>query len=357
MTSFRIRPERPGDQPAIHRAVSLAFGGEGEARIVDALRANGKLALSLVAEEDGVVVGHVGLSTVEIRDGEEAIEGGVGLAPLSVVPKTQRRGIGSALVREALEMLAKRFRFVVVVGDPVYYSRFGFTRASDRGLRWDHPGHDESFMVKALREDGLRGVRGVVSYRPELVAGSDSHPRPSDWGLLARVIGSPENQGGDYIARLALARILGDEEIIRAVHTYVSWGPGFEVARSVLWFLRPRTASLECERIFRDSHDLQERRNALELVRGIRDASVLDWLENALRDPDQGVRNWAIDVLRYLGYGGMIELTHVERHLAVAREVAEAMEPGPERDDLVENVEGIRSMFADVGAGADGAQP
>jgi hypothetical protein len=164
-------------------------------------------------------------------------------------------------------------------------------------------------MVRALQPGGLTGVRGVAAYCAELSAGSDKHGHPIDWELLRREIGAPTNLGGDSLAKLALARILGDESAIAAVRGYVQGDEASELARSVLWCLRPRAAILECERIFRASQDANRRRSAIELLRGMADGSVLAWLGEVFDDPDPGVRYFAVDLLRYLGHAGM---THPE---------------------------------------------
>ena len=114
----RIRPEHPQDRTAIAALLELAFDGGAESRLVSDLRAAGDLALSLVADVQGSIVGHVALSPL-------AAEGpALALAPLAVHPAVQARGIGTALVRAALAVMADHT--VVVLGDPAYYARFGF---------------------------------------------------------------------------------------------------------------------------------------------------------------------------------------------------------------------------------------
>jgi putative acetyltransferase len=167
---WTIREEGPGDFAAI-RAVHLdAFSTPAEAGLVDALRAAGALSLSLVAEVGGRVVGHIAFSPVTV-DGPEGSWRGLGLAPMAVVSACQRKGIGSALVREGLARLENAGEaFAVVLGHSHYYPRFGFVPASRHGLRWDRPVPDEAFLVRELRPWGLDGVRGVVRYRPEFEA-------------------------------------------------------------------------------------------------------------------------------------------------------------------------------------------
>ncbi|WP_456825523.1 GNAT family N-acetyltransferase [Cellulomonas sp. P5_E12] len=126
-----IRPERPdGDADAIDRLTVAAFEPQwfsdgSEAPIIRRLRASGDLTLSLVAEDDGDVVGHVAFSPVTI-DGLH--DGWFGLGPISVRLDRQRRGIGRALVAEGLRRLRERgARGCALIGDPAIYSRMGFT--------------------------------------------------------------------------------------------------------------------------------------------------------------------------------------------------------------------------------------
>lgn len=162
-----VRPEEPPDAPAVRDIHERAFGRAAEADIVDALRAAGAITLSLVAEEDGGVIGHVLFSPVTVRGAEDVRA--TGLASLAVVPEHQRAGVGGALVREGLERLrADGWAIAVVLGDPAYYSRFGFEPASRFGVRWEHDAPDEAFQLLELRPGALAGRSGVVAYRPEI---------------------------------------------------------------------------------------------------------------------------------------------------------------------------------------------
>ena len=135
-----IRNERPEDDQAIH-ALTLAafepmsFSDGTEAPIIRALRQAGELCLSLVAEEDGEIVGHVAFSAVTI-DG--AHNNWVGLGPISVRIDRQRQGIGKALIREGLSLLkARGTAGCALIGDPNIYGRAGFEsdgRLTYRGL-------------------------------------------------------------------------------------------------------------------------------------------------------------------------------------------------------------------------------
>src|SRR5204863_1426042 len=110
--------------------------------------------VSLVAEVDGHVVGHIAFSPIQV-DGESREGVGVGLAPLAVLPDSQRHGIGSRLIREGLAACNRAgYGFVVVLGWPEYYPRFGFIRADRRGLANEY-GADEAFMVLELRDGAI----------------------------------------------------------------------------------------------------------------------------------------------------------------------------------------------------------
>jgi len=165
-----IRNELPADIPQVRRVNELAFGQPAEADIVDRLRQTCPDALSLVAEEDGAVVGHI-LFTRAIIEGSGRQVAGMGLAPLAVLPAHQGQGVGSALVRRGLAILREQdCPFIIVLGHAAYYPRFGFERASLNGLacQWQVP--DEAFMILILDADALAGVSGVARYRVEFDA-------------------------------------------------------------------------------------------------------------------------------------------------------------------------------------------
>ncbi|MBN9523740.1 N-acetyltransferase [bacterium] len=158
-----IRPERPADAGAIHAVVAAAFPTDAEAQLVKVLRDAGRLTISLVADDGGEVVGHVAFSPVTV----DGVGGGLGLAPLAVIPERRGEGIGGRLVREGLEAArAAGAAFAVVLGESVYYSRFGFEPAARHGLTDEYGGGD-AFQVVAL--GGVPG-RGLVKYAPEFAA-------------------------------------------------------------------------------------------------------------------------------------------------------------------------------------------
>jgi putative acetyltransferase len=159
--NIEIRNETAADVPAIEAVTAAAFlnaphADHTEQFIVSALRNAGKLAISLVADAEGAVIGHVAVSPVSISDGTP---GWFGVGPISVVPEHQGRGVGSRLMGEALRILRERgVGGCVVVGDPRYYSRFGFQ--ADKNLIFpDVP--PEYFQAIAF---GSVRPRGVVAY-------------------------------------------------------------------------------------------------------------------------------------------------------------------------------------------------
>src|SRR5215470_1023512 len=162
-----IRLEKPEDIPAIRIVNGRAFGRMEEANLVDALRRNGKATISLVAEDDGRVVGHILFSPVTIETSERELVG-VGLAPMSVIPERQNQRIGSLLVEDGVRRCREEGRpFVVVLGHPDYYPRFGFVPAGRFGIKSEYDVANEVFMVKELQEGALSGCAGVVKYQPE----------------------------------------------------------------------------------------------------------------------------------------------------------------------------------------------
>lgn len=160
---MKIRPEADGDEGIIGAVTEAAFAGkpysEGtEHLIVSRLRAAGALTISLVAELDHEIVGHVAFSPVQLSGGEG---GWYGLGPVSVRPDRQGEGIGSRLIRVGLDRLREMdARGCVVVGSPKFYPRFGFGHPASLA----YPGlATEYFMILTLRGEA---PSGMVAFHP-----------------------------------------------------------------------------------------------------------------------------------------------------------------------------------------------
>jgi len=159
-----VRAETPEDEVHVRAVNAAAFPTDAEARLVDVLRGNAEPQISLVAEHEAGVVGHILFTPVEIRS-PSGTSMALGLAPMAVLPAHQRRGIGSALVRTGLEACREAGELVVIVlGHPEFYPRFGFCPAWDSGLYFETPGPMPAFMVCELVPDALGGRTGQVRY-------------------------------------------------------------------------------------------------------------------------------------------------------------------------------------------------
>jgi putative acetyltransferase len=163
-----IRPETPADVAAIYEVNRLAFGQEAEARLVSALRDGGFARVSLVAEIDGQIVGHVMFSDLSIVTPDRTIAA-LALAPMAVLPNLQGKGIGSQLVRQGLAVCqAHGHQIVIVLGHPHYYQRFGFSTELAKPLA--SPFSGDAWMALELLPGSLKGVVGRVAYSPPLEA-------------------------------------------------------------------------------------------------------------------------------------------------------------------------------------------
>jgi len=159
-----IRPEAADDHEAIRQVNRLAFGQDAEARLVDALRDGGFVRASLVAEAEGQVIGHILFSDLPILVESRTIPA-LALAPIAVVPKFQRQGIGTRLVEEGLRICRQDgHQIVVVLGHPHFYPRFGFSAKLAERLASPYSG--EAFMALELVPGALDGITGTVVYPP-----------------------------------------------------------------------------------------------------------------------------------------------------------------------------------------------
>lgn len=161
-----IRQEVKADYDAVHAVNVATFARLDEAQLVDRLRKNVSPCISLVAERNGDVVGHIFFTPVRVECDDEANWNAMALGPMAVIPKYQRQGIGGRLIHEGLKhCAAMETPAVFVLGHPDYYPRFGFEPASKYGCRcqWDVP--DDVFMVLKLSGAPLRS--GLVRYHAE----------------------------------------------------------------------------------------------------------------------------------------------------------------------------------------------
>jgi putative acetyltransferase len=166
MTSLTVRPEEAKDIEQVRALVRASFPTDAESRLVDALRANSKAVISLVAVQDEQVLGHVLFSPVSTSPPAAAT--GIGLAPVAVLTAFQSQGIGAQLIREGLRHSQEMgYDFCVVLGDPRYYRRFGFEKASPLGLQNEY-GADDAFMVIRFTDRAL--APGLVRYADEFRA-------------------------------------------------------------------------------------------------------------------------------------------------------------------------------------------
>lgn len=164
-----IRPEREDDHDAVYAVNAAAFQNAAEAKLVTALRARVHPLISLVAEAQSEIVGHILFSPVSLSTRPELLI--FGLAPMAVAPGRQRTGIGSALVQAGLERCRElEGSAVVVLGHPDYYPKFGFTAAIDFGLSSEYEVPDDVFMALELQPDVLGREPGLIKYAEEFAS-------------------------------------------------------------------------------------------------------------------------------------------------------------------------------------------
>lgn len=163
---MNIRPETPNDIPAIHTVQCAAFDKPLEADLIDTIRQANGITLSLVAELDGKVVGHVLFSpgTLVSPAGTHPI---TTLGPVGVLPSQQNKGIGSTLIRAGLAQLdANSHDLIAVLGHPTYYPRFGFVPSIRYGIRCEFDVPDDVFMVRVSRPGTIPIPSGKILYHP-----------------------------------------------------------------------------------------------------------------------------------------------------------------------------------------------
>ncbi len=168
---IKIRPETSVDHPEVAEIIEAAFrhdehSDHQEQLLVERLRHSASFVpeLAMVAETDGRLVGHILLTKVKIKNGTAEYPS-LALAPVSVLPECQGRGIGSQLIREAHQVARQLgFTSIVLVGHAAYYPRFGYERLSQFGIRLPFDVPDENAMAIELIDDALKNVSGEVVY-------------------------------------------------------------------------------------------------------------------------------------------------------------------------------------------------
>jgi len=163
-----IREENKNDLITIKKINDKVFGQSQEGDIIDKIRESDSQVLSLIAEIDNNIVGHIFYSTAEIEFNNERIAG-MGLAPMAVLPEYQKQGIGKRLIIESLNILKKKpIPFIIVLGHEDYYPKFGFEIASKYGIKcqWDGV-PEEAFMIMILDKEKMSNIHGVAKYRDE----------------------------------------------------------------------------------------------------------------------------------------------------------------------------------------------
>ncbi len=174
MTAFTIRPEQPQDATAIRQVVVAAFESAAEGDLVDNIRASENFIpeLSLVAVAAGRIVGHAMVSRVHLVEGDRRHEAH-SLAPVSVAPDAQGKGIGSALVREAIERAdAMELPLILLEGSPGYYGKLGFEHAVPHGIRFDLPDWAPAEAAQVYRLGNYDpSITGRVEYPPAFQVG------------------------------------------------------------------------------------------------------------------------------------------------------------------------------------------
>lgn len=158
-----IRPELKSDFSSIYDLVAAAFGQQGESKLIDLLRETAKPFISLVAELDQNIVGHILFTPVTLTGHPDLKI--MGLAPLAVTPEHQKQGIGTALMNAGIVECEKiGAGTIVVLGHPEYYTRFGFETSIKYNIGCEYPVPPEAFMIRELTPGFLAGKSGTIQY-------------------------------------------------------------------------------------------------------------------------------------------------------------------------------------------------
>lgn len=160
---MRIRAEEPDDSKAVRLVNETAFETPAEAELVERLHREASPTISLVADEQGEIVGHILFSPVTLSGHPELNL--MGLAPMAVLPAHQNKGIGSALVRAGLQACEQiGVGAVVVLGHANYYPRFGFVPSCHFNIDCEYDVPSDVFMIRELHQGYLRGSTGTIHY-------------------------------------------------------------------------------------------------------------------------------------------------------------------------------------------------
>lgn len=170
--SFLVRPETPEDRITVDALYEAAFDSRVEAELVEVLRRDCAQHFALVAEREGRLVGHILFTPMLITESEneqKPLVEGLGLGPMAVLPEDQNQGVGSRLVEEGLTACRSRgAAFVIVLGHPEYYPRFGFEPASRHAIRSQWAGvPDDAFLIQVFEPASMPPEGGVARYRDE----------------------------------------------------------------------------------------------------------------------------------------------------------------------------------------------
>ncbi len=157
-----IRREESADIPKIRRVNKEAFETQMEADLVDALREDGAVVISLVAIDKSEIIGHILFTKVSLEGFDIPI---IGIGPMAVLPEHQGKGVGTQLMKVGLEECElKNYEAVVVLGYQDYYTRFGFSPSIEYGIKSEYDVPPEVFMVKELKKGVLVGKSSTIKY-------------------------------------------------------------------------------------------------------------------------------------------------------------------------------------------------
>ena len=167
---IRIRQEVKEDYKRVYEINKMAFGQENESKLIEKIRRGSCFVseLSLVAEKDNEIVGHILFSKIKIVADSEFES--LALAPMAVIPELQKQGIGGKLIKKGIEKAIELgFDSIIVLGHKDYYPKFGFQKASKWGIQSPFEVPDEAFMAIELIEKALENKAGVVRYPQEFM--------------------------------------------------------------------------------------------------------------------------------------------------------------------------------------------